>query len=98
MDSRFEPSDAVPDVRRRDAEESFRESLLRSHRSREFLGEDEDEQGCPDLGQLAVVFLGSSVVDAESEAWAKRVQALLGGRQSGRALVRRVPLTRARGA
>ena len=37
-------------------------------RPREFLGEDEDEQGCPDLGQLAVVFLGGSVVDAESEA------------------------------
>ena len=41
MDSRFEPGDAVPDLQQGNVEELFRQALLRSHRSREFLGEVE---------------------------------------------------------
>jgi hypothetical protein len=41
VDSRFEPRDAVPNVQPGEAEESFRQALLRSHHSREFLGEVE---------------------------------------------------------
>ena len=41
MDSRSEPRDAAPDRQQGDEEESFRQALLRSHRSREFLGEVE---------------------------------------------------------
>jgi hypothetical protein len=39
--SRFEPLDPVADAQARDAEEMFRQALLRSHQSREFLGEVE---------------------------------------------------------
>jgi hypothetical protein len=39
--SRFEPVDPAPDVQNEDPEERFRQALLRSHRSREFLGEVE---------------------------------------------------------
>ena len=41
MESRFEPGDAVPDLQQGDEEEQFKQALLRSHRSREFLGEVE---------------------------------------------------------
>lgn len=41
MASTFEPVDPVPDFQHEDAEERFRQALLRSHRSREFLGEVE---------------------------------------------------------
>jgi hypothetical protein len=41
VDPRSEPRDIVPNVQRGEAEESFRQALLRSHRSREFLGEVE---------------------------------------------------------
>jgi hypothetical protein len=39
--STFEPVDPVPDFQHGDAEERFKQALLRSHRSREFLGEVE---------------------------------------------------------
>jgi hypothetical protein len=39
--STFEPLEPVPDAQARDAEEMFRQALLRSHQSREFLGEVE---------------------------------------------------------
>ena len=41
MDSQSAPGEAVPGGQQGDAEESFRQALLRSHRSREFLGEVE---------------------------------------------------------
>jgi hypothetical protein len=41
VESRPEPGDAVPDLQRGDEEELFKQALLRSHRSREFLGEVE---------------------------------------------------------
>lgn len=41
MESQSEPGGVVPDAQQSDAEESFRQALLRSHRSREFLGEVE---------------------------------------------------------
>ena len=41
MDSQPEPGAAVSGVQPGDAEESFKQALLRSHRSREFLGEVE---------------------------------------------------------
>ena len=41
MDSQPAPGSAVPGGQPGDAEESFRQALLRSHRSREFLGEVE---------------------------------------------------------
>ena len=41
MESRPEPGDAVPDLQRGSEEELFKQALLRSHRSREFLGEVE---------------------------------------------------------
>ena len=41
MDSRPAPGEAVPGGQPGDVEESFRQALLRSHRSREFLGEVE---------------------------------------------------------
>jgi hypothetical protein len=39
--SRFEPVGPVPDSQNGDAEEMFKQALLRSRRSREFLGEVE---------------------------------------------------------
>ena len=41
MDSQPAPGSAVPGVPQGDVEESFRQALLRSHRSRQFLGEVE---------------------------------------------------------
>lgn len=41
MNARSEPGDAVPDLQPGKVEDEFREALLRSHRSREFLGEVE---------------------------------------------------------
>lgn len=41
MDSRSEAGDIVPDLQQVNAEDLFRQALLRSHRSREFLGEVE---------------------------------------------------------
>ena len=41
MESRPEPGDAVPYLQRGNEEELFKQALLRSHRSREFLGEVE---------------------------------------------------------
>jgi len=41
VESRPELGGAVPDVQQGTEEESFRQALLRSHRSREFLGEVE---------------------------------------------------------
>jgi hypothetical protein len=41
VDSQSAPGEAVPGVQPGDVEESFRQALLRSHRSREFLGEVE---------------------------------------------------------
>ena len=41
MESRPEPCDAVPDLQRGNEEELFKQAILRSHRSREFLGEVE---------------------------------------------------------
>jgi hypothetical protein len=41
VDSQSAPEEAVSGARHGDAEESFRQALLRSHRSREFLGEVE---------------------------------------------------------
>ena len=41
MESRPEPGDAVPDIQGGNEEEQFKQALLRSHRSREFLGEVE---------------------------------------------------------
>ena len=41
MESRPEPGDAVPDLQLGNEEELFKQALLRSHRSREFLGEVE---------------------------------------------------------
>jgi hypothetical protein len=41
VESRPEPGDAVPDLQRGNEEELFKQALLRSHRSREFLGEVE---------------------------------------------------------
>ena len=41
MESQSESGEGVPDVQQGAEEESFRQALLRSHRSREFLGEVE---------------------------------------------------------
>jgi hypothetical protein len=41
VDSRSEPGDVVPDLQQGNVEDLFRQALLRSHRSREFLGEVE---------------------------------------------------------
>jgi hypothetical protein len=41
VESRSEAGDALPDLPHADAEEVFRQALVRSHRSREFLGEVE---------------------------------------------------------
>jgi hypothetical protein len=41
VESRPEPGEAVPDLQRGNEEEQFKQALLRSHRSREFLGEVE---------------------------------------------------------
>src|SRR6478672_6537827 len=41
VDSRPEPGEGVPDLQQVSVEDLFRQALLRSHRSREFLGEVE---------------------------------------------------------
>ena len=41
MDSQSETGDVVPDLQQGNVEDLFRQALLRSHRSREFLGEVE---------------------------------------------------------
>ena len=56
MDSRSAPGDGAPSVQQGDVEESFRQALLRSHRSREFLGEVEAAAAhyCRDLRRQGV--------------------------------------------
>ena len=41
VESRSAPGEGAPGIQQGDVEESFRQALLRSHRSREFLGEVE---------------------------------------------------------